>query len=362
MSRKLVLVMTSLTIVLIGMLTLSFNIQPVKAIGTIYIRADGSVEPSTVPIQRKGNLYTLTDNIIESVSGFSAIVIERDNMTLDGAGYTYQVEPVGLAGSTIFVNAKCNVTIRNIKTKWCIAGITLWHSSNCKICGNTLTDSTSDGIVVRSSSNNTVSENNIANNYNGIYIDSYSNYNTISGNNITNNRYGGIVLHSNFNSVSGNNVANNGDGIILAFSSSNNTISENNITANEHSIHLVGNVTSNSIYHNNLVDNTVQVGQQSNVWDDGYPSGGNYWSSYTGVDANGDGIGDTPYLINENNQDRYPLISPWSEIPVERGIAPRPFWIVWLFWAIAAVVIVALTGTVYFLKKRKPPKSTALPK
>jgi len=35
---------------------------------------------------------------------------------------------------------------------------------------------------------------------------------------------------------------------------------------------------------------------------------------------------------------------------------------VWLFWAIAAVVIVALTGTVYFLKKRKPPKSTALPK
>jgi len=46
-------------------------------------------------------------------------------------------------------------------------------------------------------------------------------------------------------------------------------------------------------------------------WDDGYPSGGNYWSDYAGVDADGDGIGDTPYVIDENNTDRYPLISLW---------------------------------------------------
>jgi len=339
MIGKLVLTKT-LTIVFTGMLTLTFNIQPVKASGTIYIRADGSVEPSTVPIQRNGDLYTLTDNIIESVSGFSAIVIEKDNITLDGAGYTYQVEPMGLAGSTIFLHGRYNVTIRNMKTKLCLAGITLRRSSNCKIIGNTITDSVSNGIAVDFSSNNIVSGNNIANNYHGIYIDSYSNYNTISGNNITNNRYDGIVLLSNHNSVIGN-----------------------NITANkEQGINLVGNVTGNSIYHNNLINNTVQVitGQQINVWDDGYPSGGNYWSNYTGVDANGDGIGDTPYVINENNQDRYPLMNPWGKIPVKEGIALPPFWMQLWFWAIIAVVILALTGATYFLKKKKPHTLTAL--
>jgi hypothetical protein len=45
-----------------------------------------------------------------------------------------------------------------------------------------------------------------------------------------------------------------------------------------------------------------------NFWDSGYPSGGNYWSNYTGVDADNDGIGDEPYTIDANNTDRYPLV------------------------------------------------------
>jgi len=59
----------------------------------------------------------------------------------------------------------------------------------------------------------------------------------------------------------------------------------------------------------------------ANIWDDGYPSGGNYWSDYTGADlCNGpyqnetgsDGIGDSPYIIDENNTDSYPLMNPWG--------------------------------------------------
>jgi GH25 family lysozyme M1 (1,4-beta-N-acetylmuramidase) len=58
-----------------------------------------------------------------------------------------------------------------------------------------------------------------------------------------------------------------------------------------------------------------------NVWDDGYPSGGNYWSDYTDVDlyygpyqnqTGSDDIWDHPFIIDENNTDRYPLINPWS--------------------------------------------------
>ena len=53
-----------------------------------------------------------------------------------------------------------------------------------------------------------------------------------------------------------------------------------------------------------------------NVWDDGYPSGGNYWDNYTGVDSNHDGIGDTPYIIDADNVDNYPLMETWV-VPTE---------------------------------------------
>ncbi|MFX0107925.1 MAG: S8 family serine peptidase [Candidatus Hodarchaeota archaeon] len=75
---------------------------------------------------------------------------------------------------------------------------------------------------------------------------------------------------------------------------------------------------NNHFFHNNIKDNVQQVFIQdssNNVWDDGYPSGGNYWSDYTGADANGDGIGDTSYVIDTNNIDHYPLMNPWAPLP-----------------------------------------------
>jgi len=83
MSRNLALIIMT-SIVLVGVLGRVLELQKVKASGTIYIRANGLVDPSTAPIQRDGNLYTFTGNL------FDEIVIERDNIVVDGAGYTVQ--------------------------------------------------------------------------------------------------------------------------------------------------------------------------------------------------------------------------------------------------------------------------------
>jgi hypothetical protein len=79
----------------------------------------------------------------------------------------------------------------------------------------------------------------------------------------------------------------------------------------------------NVVYHNSFVDNTVQTGGSSsslNVWDDGYPSGGNFWSDYEerypdAEELDDSGIWSTPYVIDENNQDNYPLMEPWAPAP-----------------------------------------------
>jgi len=66
------------------------------------------------------------------------------------------------------------------------------------------------------------------------------------------------------------------------------------------------------IYHNNFISNAIQVHVYTNgyadVWDNGYPSGENYCCDYNGTDSNQDSIGDTPYIIDANNRDRYPLM------------------------------------------------------
>jgi parallel beta-helix repeat protein len=305
---------------------------------TIYIRADGSIDPLRAPIQRSGNFYTFTGNINGS------IVVERNNTLIDGNHLTLQGSGSGYG---IYLFRRENVTVRNAKIKAFGYGIWLDSSSNNTVTGNDLTEvNGNDGIGLYGSSNyNSITGNNIANNGYGVWLDSYSSNNSVSGNNITNNFYGIGLYGASNNSISGNNViANSQWGISLLYSSSNsmtvnnittngwygiilydsenNSISGNNIANNDYGIELESFSDYNMIYHNNFIDNSENAhvsisGGYSNAWDDGYPSGGNYWSDYssrypdaTEIDASG--IWNTPYVIDANNIDNYPLVNPWT--------------------------------------------------
>jgi len=328
-----------LILLLASMFTFAFSIQPVKASGTIYIRADGSIDPSTAPIMRDGDTYTFTNNI------FDSIVVERNYILLDGAGYKLQgtgdtdSRGIDLSGRTnvsvkniqienfwhgvfLYSSFSNSVSDNNITNSW--DGIALTFSFGTNISGNVISESGDYGIWVWGSDNSNIVRNSASANYAGIALDSSSS-NDISGNIITANDWTGISLEtSTSNSVSGNVVTNNGYGIIVWESSSYNTVSGNSFANNECGIRLEV-AADNSFYHNCFTDNYAQFSVSfgyPNVWDDGYPSGGNYWSDYvarypSAQELDDSGIWDTPYVLDENNKDNYPLMEPWTSLDID---------------------------------------------
>jgi parallel beta-helix repeat protein len=204
------------------------------------------------------------------------------------------------------------------------SSIMLDGSSNNVLNGNDI-ESSYDGIYMLTSSRNNVTGNKIeGSNVYGISLYT-SSRNRLTGNNITGNNSNGIEAYNCLNnSITGNNIKNNANGLYLYSSSSNNNVTENNIASNGCGIILFS-ASNNRFYHNNFTSNTNQIKISPlglvNVWNDSYPSGGNYWSDYTGIDLKkgskqdqpgSDGIGDTPYIIDVNNLDKYPLTVPYG--------------------------------------------------
>ncbi len=197
---------------------------------------------------------------------------------------------------------------------------------------------TSDNVIVRdnnisihdkgislmsSAQHSTIKNNIISYNHEGIYI-----WPTAAGNHIIENNYFGVCdyglkIYNSYNLTFKNNtvIDNNFYGIEMK-TTDNSVFSKNTFSSNARGITIDQGSTQNIFFHNNFISNLYHViDQGSNQWNMTYPCGGNYWSDYTGVDADGDGIGDELYNVPgaNNNKDYYPFMSPniWSEHPLQ---------------------------------------------
>jgi parallel beta-helix repeat protein len=230
------------------------------------------------------------------------------------------------AGYVALVNCT-NVTVQNLNIFNNRQGILLAYTTNTTINKNTITNTT-HAIRLQSSSQNTIIENNLTNSSSGLYFYDSSN-NTLSENNIKNNLWG----------------------INFDYFNSNNSVVRNLIENNTYGISVMES-PDNIFLHNTLLNNSKQVTDlviktqtwlfdpSINIWDNGEE--GNYWSNYNGTDNNGDGIGDTPYVIDQNNQDNYPLAEPYI-------IPEFPSWII-----LPLLIIITFAAIIY--KKRLPKK------
>jgi len=194
-----------------------------------------------------------------------------------------------------------------------------WASEYNQIYGNFIA-SNFKGVVLEASVDHCIVSNNTLKNLDeGINLNG-ADHNLVENNSISDTGFGIFSISSIRNRINCNSISESNIGLVLLESD------WNNITKNDFNGNNVGmwlrSADSNLFYSNNFinklqVDVTIPSSWKPNQWDNGYPAGGNYWSDYNGTDffhgANqsldgDDGIGDTPYNIDENNVDSYPLM------------------------------------------------------
>lgn len=255
-------------------------------------------------------------------------------------------------------------------------GIECWYSSDSKIYNNTITNCAGNGIMITHSSisiheneitscknaidfwyasGSKVYNNKLVDNKYGFSADSNSGNNYIYNNQISSNNETGITIYSSLNSIHDNMISNNKIGIeLLGYYAKNNTIYTNNITNNDVGVSLSSYAANNTFYQNNFLDNTQQVSGESlklNFWNGNYSVGGNYWSDFTTRyptaedtksgpyqnETGSDNIWDSPYIIDANNVDNYPIVPELS-----------------LTFTITFMITSLLSATIY--KKKRTPK------
>jgi parallel beta-helix repeat protein len=263
--------------------------------------------------------------------------IELNNVT----GMSSQNSTAIVQGNNVFNNTKSGMQANNVTYSAIIrnnvtensCGIFLNYSSGNVLSSNVMASNTYNFGVYGAVLNefvNYVDTSNFAEGKPICYLVNQSNINVSLQAYPEGVGYLGLIDCKNV-TVQGLTLTRDLQGLLLAFTNDSKIIN-NNITANNEGI-LLRSSSNNTIYHNNFINNTHQAISDGlpNTWDNGYPSAGNYWSDYTGVDLCGgpyqnitgsDGIGDTPYNISVGNADLYPLMSLYSSLALSVSVSP----------------------------------------
>lgn len=284
--------------------------QQAAVMQNIIIHPDGGITPANVPIQRSGEVYTFTDNI------YGTIKIQRSNIVLDGAGYTLR-GPYNGSQANVWVVGNGPNQSPDLVAEY--------------ILGIDLGAETVEGITIRNV--------NVKNFSIGMYM--WTKNITLTQNSVSESILGIMLSGSNI-TITNNYLAKNQQGLFFGFNGedalipSDIIISHNAFDGNE--------VQINGCFCEDYPDN-----EEPHAWDDG--GEGNFWSDYNGTDTNHDGIGDTAYVVDVQNQDRYPLmqnptkpLAPTSQLPID---------IIVIAFSIVFIVVVAVLAYTRQRKKRR---------
>ncbi|MBS7632906.1 right-handed parallel beta-helix repeat-containing protein [Candidatus Bathyarchaeota archaeon] len=238
------------------------------------------------------------------------------------------------AGYIAAVNC-ANVTVENVEISNQFAGVTFAYTNNSNVIN--ITSALNEyGVYLLCSKGNTVSNSTLTQNFwDGILLitstDSQLESNIVKFNDrgICFSYTPLIPAWSDNNVIRKNILANNREGVYLE-NSSRNQIVENTIANSTIGIDLVDQTQNCTVFHNNFLNNAENVGffpapppLSAHSFDNGYPSGGNFWSNYVGQDifkgkhqneTGIDGIGDTEHNVTTGIFDHYPLMHPYGSI------------------------------------------------
>jgi parallel beta-helix repeat protein len=228
----------------------------------------------------------------------------------------------------IQIGVSSNITIKDNTIDNCRKGINILFSSDCNVTRNIFGSYSGNeyGIYTYGTGFINFSYNNIFSNVVGCWLESCINPCSITYNYFWDCGTGIIYsfVYFKFN-ITNNFINSQYYGIFFWLSDfgGTRTVTGNIITGCNRGVYPDYHVDYDNFYHNSFINNHQNAYDHwgDTTWDNGYPSGGNYWDDYTGSDTNNDGIGETPYPIpgEAGAKDNYPLVHPHgliSELPV----------------------------------------------
>ncbi len=323
-------------------IVLVFTVLPLHSTYINYPQIDFLIENPDGEIAQ-GSFLSIQEAINTAESGsivfvpsgeyFEHIVVNK-TISLVGDNASTTVIDGSNLGTVVTVTADSvsitGFTIRNSGWGWTRNGIYAHKTANCTIKNNFLINNCHNIRLNHSQSSN-VMDNVIDGIGYGIRLINSINCTAIG--NIVSNCIGGVHLQNATKCIVKRNLfTQNNQGIRLYSPCTYNSIVANTVYNNTYEgmiEKMPDNVTlhSNYFFHNNFLNNTYPFIYKApgNIWDSGYPTGGNYWSRYNGTDfysgpfqneTGSDGMGDSSYAVDALDKDKYPLMYPWSFLPI----------------------------------------------